>query len=474
LQQAARLELARRELLRFACYVDPIYQKARHLELTAGYLERARRREIKRLMILSPPRHGKSKLVSELLPAWALGNHTSEQIMLCSHTQSLADTFSRNVRNLIGLDRYRELFPETRLSDDSTTIQKWTLAGKTRPAMMSLGIGGAPTGQGASILIIDDPIGSAEEAESQMQRDHLYQWYTDTIYPRLEPNAVIILMMQRWHEDDLTGRLLKEQSRGEKWTVINLPALALDKNDLLQRQPGEALWPERFNVEDLRRIQAVNARSFEAKYQQRPRPAEGAIFKRGWLRIIDAASVPKGLHWVRYFDLAWSTKQSADNTATLGGALSPDGVLYLRRGRAGRVESPDARRMIKEIMLSERDVRHGIEKSVHGGPVVQDLMRDPDLVGVGFTAVDVHHDKVARATPAADRAEAGKVFFVRESVNDDGWIAEWIDELCAFPYGAHDDRVDCVSGVVGMLAQGTRKAASATARVTTVDGLFGS
>ncbi len=402
-------------------------------------------------MIFAPPRHGKSKLVSELFTAFALGNDPDEQIMECSHTQSLSDTFSRNVRNLIGDEHYGTLFPDTRLSDDSTTIQKWTLANRTRPAMMSLGVGGSPTGHGASLLIIDDPIGSAEEAESKLQRDNLYQWYTDTIYPRLEPEAVIILMMQRWHEDDLAGRLLKEQIRADEWTVIDLPALA-DEHDALGRTPGAALWPARFDEAELHRIRAVNARSFEAKYQQRPRPAEGAKFKRGWLKVIDAASIPQGLKWVRYFDLAWSQKQSADNTATISGAIGPDGTVYFRRGRAGKLESPDARRLIKEIMLSERGVRHGIEKAVHGGPVVQDLMRDPDLAGVGFTAVDVHHDKVTRATPVADRAEAGKVMFVRESVNDDGWIADWIDELCAFPYGAHDDRVDAVSGVAQMLA----------------------
>ncbi len=448
-------------MIDFGEYVDAAFQRATHLQFIADHLERARRREIKRLMIFAPPRHGKSKLVSELFTAFALGNDPDEQIMECSHTQSLSDTFSRNVRNLIGDDRYLMLFPRTRLSDDSTTIQKWTLADRTRPAMTSLGVGGSPTGHGASILIIDDPIGSAEEAESHLQRDNLYQWYTDTIYPRLEPEAVIILMMQRWHEDDLAGRLLKEQSRADEWIVIDLPALA-DLNDAIGRAPGAALWPERFDAAELRRIQAVNARSFEAKYQQRPRPAEGAKFKRGWLKVIDAASVAKGLKWVRYFDLAWSQKQSADNTATISGALGPDGMLYLRRGRAGKLESPDARRMIKEMMLSEREVRHGIEKAVHGGPIVQDLMRDSDLMAIGFTAVDVHGDKVVRATPVADRAEMGKVCFVRESINDDGWIADWIDELCAFPYGAHDDRVDAVSGVNAMLSTAPEKRTQST------------
>jgi predicted phage terminase large subunit-like protein len=324
----------------------------------------------------------------------------------------------------------------------------------TRPAMLSLGIGGSPVGQGAKFLIVDDPIGDASEAESQLQRDRLYQWYTDTIYPRLEPQAVIILMMQRWHEDDLAGRLLKEQIRGEKWTVLDLPALALE-NDPLGRAPGEPLWSDRFGVDDLLRIKQVNPRSFEAKYQQRPRPAEGALFKRNWLRIVDAA--PADLKWVRYYDLAYSQRQQADNTATIAGALGSDGTLYLRRGRAGKLESPDQRKLIKAIMLDERETRHGIEKAIHGGPLVQDLMRDPELMGVSFAAVDVSLNiadrKYVLARPVADRAETGKVAFVRESVNDDGWINDWIDELCAFPYGEHDDRVDAVSGVNAMASQ---------------------
>jgi predicted phage terminase large subunit-like protein len=475
LREAARLELARRQLLRFVVHIEPTYQQAPHLELTAQYLERARRREIKRLMIFEPPRHGKSKLVSEMFPAWALGLDPQEQFMLCTHTQGLSDTFSRNVRNVIAMDAYHELFPGTRLSADSATVQRWTLDGFTRPAMLSMGVGGSPVGQGARILIIDDPIGDAAESESLLQRDHLYQWYTDTIYPRLEPNAVIILMMQRWHEDDLAGRLLNEQRRGEKWTVLNLPALALE-NDPLQRAPGEALWPERFGREDLHRIRGVNTRSFEAKYQQMPRPAEGALFKRNWFRIVEAT--PTDLKWVRYYDLAYSQKQQADNTATIAGALGSDGTLYLRRGRAGKLESPDQRKLVKAIMLDERETRHGIEKAIHGGPLVQDLMRDPELAGISFAAVDIAMNQADRkfvlARPVADRAEMGKVAFVRESVNDDGWIEEWINEMCAFPYGLHDDRVDAVSGVNGMIGQGDgKKTRTATATVVTVDQMMG-
>lgn len=462
---------ARHNLIDFATYIDVTFQRARHLDLIADYLERARRREILRLIIEAPPRHGKSRLTSELFPAWALGVDANEQFMLASHTATLPETFSRNVRNMISSERYQVLFHDTRLSDDSATVQKWTLRNHLRPAMITVGVGGSPTGQGAKILIIDDPIGSAEDAESQIYRENLYQWYTGTIYPRLEPNAVIVLMMQRWHEDDLTGRLLKDQSRADRWTLVSLPAIAeeqaerdeyarriglpIGSADPLGRLPGEALWPERYSVEMLRAIEAVNRRSFAAKYQQKPRPAEGALFKRAWFRIVDAA--PQDIKWFRYYDLAYSQRQQADNTATISGGLGTDGTLYLRRGRAGKMESPEQRKMIKSIMLDERDTRHGIEKAIHGGPLVQDLMRDPELAGISFAAVEIALNQPDRkfvlARPVADRAEAGKVAFVRESANDDGWISDWIDEMCSFPFGEHDDRVDCVSGVNAMSAQ---------------------
>ncbi|CAG0933619.1 hypothetical protein TFLX_03135 [Thermoflexales bacterium] len=486
-----RRRWARRNLIDFAAYIDPTFIRAPHLELIARYLEAAQRREEKRLIIEAPPRHGKSKIVSEIFPAWALGVDPGEQFMLVSHTASLPETFSRNVRNLIATEAYRRLFNNTHLSDDNATVQRWTLADHTRPAMLTVGVGGSPTGHGAKILVVDDPIGSAEEAESELQRRNHYQWYTETIYPRLEPDAVIIIMMQRWHEDDLTGRLLQDQARADKWKLVSLPAIAetqqerdeyakrvglpLGQPDPLGRTPGEALWEARYSAQDLRAIEAVSKRSFAAKYQQKPRPAEGAKFKRAWLRTIEASELPQGLVWKRYYDLAHSLREQASNTATIAGAMGPDGTLYLRRGRAGKMESPDERKMIKEFMLNEPETEHGIENKVHGGPMVQELIREKELAHVALKPVNIHADKIVRSTPVVDRAEMGKVKFVRESVNDDIWIDEWVNEMCAFPYGSFDDRVDAVSGVNNMIGQGDdKKTRAAPATVVTVEQMMGS
>jgi len=451
----------------FAQHIDATFIPAPHLKLIAKHLEDVQARHIRRLMIFAPPRHGKSKLASELFPAWALGVDPTEQFIITSRNVDLANTFSRNVRNMINTERYIEIFPDVQLSDDSATIQKWTLAGYTRPAMLTAGVGGAPTGQGAKILIIDDPIGNYQQAESAIDRENTYKWYTDTIYPRLEPQGAVILMMQRWHEDDLAGRLLRDQAKADKWTVLSLPALtetqaerdqmarevfqsSVGEPDPLGRRIGEPLWPERFNADVLNGIQRVSPRQFQAKYQQRPRPAEGSKFKRAWLqKRVDAA--PSGLRWVRYYDLAYSLKQTADYTASVSAAMDRDGTIYLRAGWFGRMETPDIRKKIKETMLAERKVRHGVESALHGAGVVQDLRRDRELVSISLTPVHVDTDKAVRATPVADRAEGGQLVFVRESPNDDVWIDAWIDEMASFPFGEHDDRVDTVSGCFAMV-----------------------
>lgn len=252
----------------------------------------------------------------------------------------------------------------------------------------------------------------------------------------------------RWHEADLAGRLLDEAKQGgERWEVVNLPALA-DENDPLGRKAGEALCPDRFDVPALERIRGVlGTYSFEALYQQRPRPADGALFKRQWFKIVDKA--PDGLRWVRYWDLAASTKQQADYTASAAAALAEDGTLYIRDMIRGRWEWPDAYNVIANTMQAERGVTHGIEKALHGLAAVQQLQRDPRLASISFRAVDVDRDKYSRALPWAGRAEAGKVALV-----GGGWIGAFLDEVCGFPLGAHDDQVDTVSGALPLLSTG--------------------
>ena len=250
----------------------------------------------------------------------------------------------------------------------------------------------------------------------------------------------------RWHEDDLAGRLLNEaQQGGDQWEVIELPALNAD---------GDALWPEKYDRARLEQIRAtIGSRNWSALYQQRPTLEEGAMFKRQWFtgtadepHIVD--ETPWNLRWVRYWDLAASTKTSADYTASASVAIDGDGVLWIRDLIRGRWEWPDAKRIMRENMLGEvRNTSHVVEEALHGIAALQELRRDPALHGIPLYGYRVDRDKVQRAMAWASRAEAGKVRLVRGE-----WVNAFLDEVCSFPLATHDDQVDAVSGAVATYA----------------------
>lgn len=358
------------------------------------------------------------------------------RVIVGAYNQTLANKFSRKARR-IAVERIP-------LSSDRAAVEEWeTAAGG---GLRAVGVGGGITGQGGNLILIDDPVKSREEAESLAYRDRVWEWYKDDLYTRLEPDGAIVLTMTRWHEDDLAGRLMLEaQNGGEQWEVLNLPALA-EEGDPLNREPGQALCPERYDVADLEAIKLVlGIRSFTALYQGRPQPAEGVMFKREWFKTVSKA--PDGLRWMRYWDLAASTKTTADYTASAEVALAEDGTLYVRNMIRGRWEWPDAKKIIVSTMLSGNGTQHGIEEAMHGLAAVQELRRDRTLANVVLRGIRVDKDKVSRALSWAARAEAGKVRLVEGS-----WVAGFLDEICAFPQGSHDDQVDTVSGGNQMLS----------------------
>jgi predicted phage terminase large subunit-like protein len=425
------------------------------------------------------------------------------------------------------------------------TAEEW----ETRQGggVRAVGVGGGITGYGAGLIIIDDPIKSRSEAESKTIRDKVSDWFDDDLYTRLEPDAPIILIQTRWHEDDLAGRLLKEMEEEgrEKWEVVSLPAIAEEPSavsiqrsageedvsvppavaggctlaalnqvangsvpgaagvparasrsgvgdatgalvpcssvpsvvkekdvttdstehtddsstdhlplvthhsslDVLGRMPGEPLCPERFSIEALERIKnKLGTYSFSALYQQRPVPAEGAIFKRDWFRIIEKERLPSDLRWKRGYDLAISTRDSADFTATFKCAFDKDGNLYIGDGFRSRMNYPEQRRYILNKLLQERDVEHGIEDALHARAVLQDLRMSPSTRSVPFRTVRVTEDKITRALSWSTLAEEGKVFLVKA-----GWNRGLIEEAAAFPKGANDDQIDAISVTVSML-----------------------
>ena len=338
-------------------------------------------------------------------------------------------------------------------SKPANSVSEWETT--TGGGFRSVGVGSGVTGFGASLIVIDDPIKSRAEAESEAYRERVWDWFTDDLYTRLEPDGAIVLIQTRWHEDDLAGRLLRESAEegGEQWTVVNLPAIAehdpprddtqdtpleaessqlaavekpsSEPADSCQpsassqthdwRIPGEPLCPERYDKQALSRIRRrLGEYSFAALYQQRPTPAEGGLFKREWFkRIIPFA--PLGLKWKRGYDLAVSTKTNADYTASFRCAFDKEGNLYISGGFRARLEYPDQRRFIIERVKAETDTEHGIELALHGQALIQDLRRERGIRGHLLRGVKVEHDKYTRALTWAPLPEEGKVILVRNS-----------------------------------------------------------
>lgn len=431
-RRTERIERATpKTLLDYTQRLHPSYEIGRHHKILAEALEDIAVGKKDRLMVFMPPRHGKSELVSVRFPAWYLGKNPSHRVILSSYAARLAERFGGLARNQLEDARYPY---GSRVAQDTSAKGAWDIEGD-RGGLIAAGVGGPITGFGGDLLIIDDPVKNREEAESSTYRDKVWEWYTSTAYTRLEGRGAIVLVMTRWHEDDLAGRLLAEADQGgDQWDVVSLPAL---------NEQGEALWPERYGVERLARIrQAIGSYDWEALYQQRPSPLEGGVFKRSWFEVVDES--PEGLTWSRYWDLAASTKESADYTASIAAARSADGYIYLRDMIRGRWEWPDARRIMVQTMLSEPETRQVVEEALHGLAALQELRRDENIGGrIVLRGQRVDRDKLTRALAWAAHAEGGRVRLVRG-----GWIGAFLDEITTFPNGAHDDQVDAASGAI--------------------------
>lgn len=490
-----RREKARRSLTAFGEYVQPWWKPAPHHELVGKYLEEVSKyilskgkEGIGRLMIMMPPRHGKTEEASRLFPAFMLGKFPDCRVIVTSYGADLAQESSRAVRNMVTSDRYRALFGDLsaldtpiELSDDSRAKSNWDLAAPHRGGVVAAGVGGGITGKGAHCLILDDPFKNREEAESQTQRENVMRWYRSSAYTRLEDGGAIVIMHTRWHREDLSGQLLKAMATNpmaDRWTVVCLPALAYEQNefsineethqagllsglwmdheDPLKRKPGEALWPAKYNEDALARmrenLEGENGPyEWWALYQQQPRPMEGGFFGVSDFGIVDEA--PLGLRWVRYVDLALSDKKTADFNATIAIAMDKEGTVYLRD--MARVRGWNEFRIRLSVMMVsdlERGTQWGIEDVAFQALAFQELLRDPSLANVAIRAIRPRGDKVERARPLQTRALAGKVKLVRGP-----WNRDFILEALDFPKGSHDDQIDTASGGLQMIAGMDRK-----------------
>lgn len=421
----------------------------KHLKLLYGELLAVVAGENDRLIIEMPPRHFKSTTVNQFFVPWLLGSYPDMKVGLASYEADFASQWGRKARDI--LEEYGQQVFGVKLRGDSSAANRWDIAGHDG-GMWTAGVGGPITGKGADLLICDDPIKNAEEAMSEVIREKQWAWWQSTFYTRSEGLGAIILIMTRWHEDDLAGRLLAaEEEGGDRWRRVRLPALA-EENDLLGREVGEPLCPEMYPKEWLlRRKRAVGSHYWEAMYQQRPVPPGGAMFKREWFEIVN--DYPRDAQSARYWDLAATEAKAGsdpDWTAGCGGCIDAQSIFYITDVRRDRITPQSVERLIMQTAQTdgvECRVRMEQEPGAAGKNVI-DHYRRRVLIGYDFDGVLASGAKEVRAQPWASYAEAGNIKLVRGP-----WNKAFLDEVERFPFGSHDDQVDALSGLCETLGK---------------------
>lgn len=404
----------------------------RHLVYIEQALDRVTAGKTKRLMLFLPPRHGKSELATVRYPVYRLERDPETRVIVGAYNATLARKFSRKARRIA-----RERLA---LSDDRTAVEDWetTRGGGVR----AVGVGDGVTGQGGNLIIIDDPVKSREEADSETYRDRVWEWYTDDLYTRLEPGGAIVLIMTRWHEDDLAGRILGSEDAAA-WDVISLPAFALE-DDPLGRKLGEALCPDRFDEAALADIKRVTT-GFDALYQQAPTPKAGEMFDPAWFEVVRAA--PALATRVRGWDKAAT---AGDGDWTVGCRLSrtPQGVFYIEHIERGQWGPGAADQTIRNTAVLDGVAVHQHGEQEPGASGKRDAAAFIRmLTGFSVSAEPSSGDKVIRARPFASQAEAGNVKIVAGP-----WVRAFLEELRQFPRGKNDDQVDAASIAFNKLA----------------------
>lgn len=462
-RQSAALELlsrrqARRAMLAFTTYTKPDYEVNWHHEIVCDHLDRLFTGEIRRLMVFMPQRQGKSELVSRRFPAYVFGRLPKAGVMGCSYGADLSSRMNRDVQRIIDDPAYGRLFPETKLygrnvrsTADGSYLRNSDIfeivdyLGVYRSA----GVGGGITGMGFDFGIIDDPVKDPKDAESEVVRESLWEWYTGAFWTRQAPNARILLTMTRWHEDDLAGRLLemaKSDPKADQWTVLKLPGVCEDPTpEYERREAGEPLWPERADLDYYEAMRANSQRQYEAMCQQNPTAREGSFFKVSKLTVEDAA--PHSVRWCRGWDLA-ATEGGGDYTAAPKVGRDAAGLWWVGDVVRGQWGPDDVEAEIMQAAeLDGRAVRIFIpqDPGQAGKKQAQALTRM--LAGYGVKTEPVSGSKEVRAFNFAAQVNAGNVRLVKGA-----WNRAFIEELRTFPLGKNDDQVDGAAGAFNTLA----------------------
>ena len=431
----------------------------KHISLIDKLLLKISLRHIKKIIINMPPRHGKSELISKFFPAWYLGNFPQHRIILTSYEAQFAASFGRKVKDILteyGMDLFN-----IKINPASNSASRFNIL-QYDGGMDCVGAGGPITGKGADVLIIDDPVKNDTESNSITFRNNIWDWFNATAYTRLEPNGVIIIVMTRWNEDDLCGRIFKyhntisindysinDKIPDDTWIVVNLPAIAIE-DDIIGRKADDVLWQNRFPKSKILEIkQTLGSYWFSALYQQSPNPIGGGIFKRKYFQYF---RVSNDFYYLNEFadnqkivskidckiyavmDLASTLKETSDFTVIIVFALSPDSDVLILEVIRERFEGADHLNLLFQIDNKWNPISIGIENVQYQSSLIQNALRK----GLKIIELKPDKEKVMRALPMQAWLEAGKVFFKIDAP----WLDIFEEELLLFPKASHDDQVD--------------------------------
>ena len=432
---------AANDFMAYVNYVWPSFIHGRHHEKMARAFERVARGEVKRLIINMPPRHTKSEFASYLLPSWFLGMYPGKKIIQTSHTAELAVGFGRKVRNLVDSDAYKDIFPDVALQSDSKAAGRW--ATNYGGDYFAIGVGGAVTGKGADLLIIDDPHSEQEAALSEVNPeiyDKTYEWYTSGPRQRLQPGGAIVIVMTRWSKKDLTGQVLKAaaQRSGEEWEVIDFPAIL---------PSGKPLWPQFWSLRELAALkEELPNGKWMAQYMQQPTSDVSAIIKREWWQIWPDDSPPFCEFVIQSWDTAFLKTERSDYSActTWGVFYKPDATginranIILLNAFKARMEFPELKQRAQQEFKEWNPDTLIVEAKAAGSPLIFEL-RAMGIPVQEFTPTK-GNDKIARLNSVSDIFASGMVW-----VPNTSWAEELVEEVASFPSGEHDDMVDSMS-----------------------------